>query len=636
LGERLLNGYWNKILRVDLSNGLIQNEKVRDSVFKRFLGGVGLAAKIILEEVTPDAKPLSSDNIIVFAVGPFQGTSVPGSGRWIVASKSPLTGIWADSCAGGNWGPEFKRTGFDAIVVKGKADRPVYLWIYDEEAEIKDASGIWGKTTSEATREINADLNEPKAKVACIGPAGERLVKFANVVNEHGVAGRCGLGAVLGSKNLKAIAVRGSRRIDVAKPNELLKKSKFLSRKIHDNTVDDMRKYGTTIATKEMHDKRGYGLTRNWREGTFDMIDKIDADHFFNITVSPVACTMCPIACHRHTKVGKHSKYAYEGYGPEYETIAMLGWLNGVSDAKAIGYMGHICDEYGMDTVTTGSMIGFAAECYEKGWFKKEDLDGIEIRWGDADLMINLINKISRREGLGDVLAEGIVKAAGYVGHEAQSIILHVKGLDYPAHDPRALYPLLINYATGTRGACHQRGFVPDGFGGEVIPEWGITEDYMERSRYDMKNAANIAIKYQDWAVIFNSLVQCEFMPFGGLSLTDQVEFLKYVTGWDVDLKYLAEVAERIFNLQRVIDVYWGISSRDDTAPLRCFEPVKEGKSKGKVPKPFKEPLMEYYKLRGWNNDGKPTAQKLVELGLVEAVKTLEVEANPSKTNNPK
>lgn len=618
-----MHGYWGRILKVNLSTRLVQRRRIRESVFKRLLGGVGFAAKTILEEVPPNVDSLSPDNTIVFAVGPFQGTSIPGSGRWIVASRSPLTEIWADSCAGGDWGPEFKRTGFDAVVVKGRADRPAYLWINDGRAEIRNASGIWGKTTSEADREIKADLNEPKAKVACIGPAGERLVRFANVANEHGFAGRCGLGAVMGSKNLKAIAVRGTKGVDVAKSEELTRKSKEFSKKIHDSTVDNLRKYGTTSSAKEMHDERGYGLTSNWRKGTFDKMDGIDGDHFLNLTVSPVACAMCPVACHRHTKVEEPSKYAYEGFGPEYETIAMLGWMNRVGDAKAVGYMGHLCNEYGMDTITTGSVVAFTAECFEKGWLTKEDLDGVELKWGDVDVMIDLINKIARREGFGALLGEGVVKAAEYIGDEAHSIILHGKGLDYPAHDPRALFPLLINYATGTRGACHQRGFVPDGFGGEIIPEWGITEKLLERSRYNMKNAANIAIKYQNWAVLFNSLVQCEYMPFGGFSLIDQVEFLKYVTGWDVDLKYVTETAERIFNLQRVIDVYYGISGKDDTAPQRCFEPLKEGKSKMRAPVPFRKSLTEYYKLREWNSNGKPTVQKLAKLGLVETLKPI-------------
>lgn len=607
-------GYWGKKLEVDLTKGLANVERIGEPIFKKYLGGVGIAAKVILDEVGPNVDPLGPDNVLVFAVGPFQGTTIPGSGKWIVASRSPLTGIWADSCAGGNWGPEFKRTGFDAVVIRGRAKSPVYLWIYDGEAEMRDASEVWGKTTSKTDREIRANLGEPKAKVACIGPAGERLVKFANIVNEHGFAGRCGIGAVMGSKNLKAIAVRGTMAVEVAKPDKLARYSKDLTRKIHGATVG-FRKYGTTASAKSLHDNRGYGLTKNWREGTFDKINEIDGDHFLEITVSPVACPPCPIACHRHTKVDKPSKYAYDGHGPEYETIAMLGWLNIVSDAKAIGYMGHLCNEYGVDTITTGSMLGFTAECYERGWVTKEDLDGVEIRWGDADSMITLIHRIAKRKGFGNVLAEGVRRAAEYVGHDAPNIIVHVKGLDYPAHDPRAIYPLIINYATGTRGACHQRGFVADGYGGEFIPEWGIPEKF---ERYDMKNAAYIAAKYQDWAVLFNSLVQCEYMPFGGLTLTDQVNLLRYVTGWDVDLRSVAEIAERIFNLQRMIDVYYGISSKDDTAPLRVFEALKDGKSAGKVPLPFKKSLKEYYELRGWNSDGKPTVEKLAELGLIE------------------
>lgn len=615
-------GYWGRILRVDLSKSLISVEKVDQSFFEKYIGGAGIAANIILSEVSPDVEPLSPDNVIVFGVGPFQGIRVAGSGRWIVASKSPLTGIWADSCAGGNWGPEFKRTGFDAIIIKGKASLPVYLWINDEKVEIRNASKIWGKKTSETDEEIKKDLGEPKAKVACIGPGGEKLVRFASVVNEHGNAGRCGLGAVIGSKNLKAVVVRGTKQVEIAEPEETNKYSKTLFKKYYDATVNTMRKYGTTASVKKYYD-RGYGLTKNWKEWMFEGIDGIDGKHFLDITFKSIACTYCPIACHRRTKVNQPEKYAYEGYGPEYETISMLGWLNKISDAKAIGYMGYLCDEYGIDTMTTGSLIGFVTECYEKGWITKEDLNGIEPCWGDTDAAIALIHKIVKREGLGEILAEGVVKAAEYVGHDASKIIVHCKGLDYPAHDPRSFFPAVINYATGTRGACHQRGFATWHASGVLIPEWGITKVFETGSNtlHSMENAPEITIKYQNWATLFNSLVQCEYMIFGGLTLTHQINLLKYITGWDVDATYLSETAERIFNLQRIINIYCGISKKDDSIPFRMFEPLKDGKSAGKKPLPFDKTLLEYYKLRAWDNDGEPTVKRLVELSLTEALR---------------
>ncbi|MHC2995770.1 MAG: aldehyde ferredoxin oxidoreductase family protein [Candidatus Atribacteria bacterium] len=615
-------GYWKRILRVDLSKSLISVEKVDQSFFEKYIGGAGIAANIILSEVRPDVEPFSPDNVIVFGVGPFQGIRVAGSGRWIVASKSPLTGIWADSCAGGNWGPEFKRTGFDAIIIKGKASLPVYLWINDEKVEIRNASKIWGKKTSETDEEIKKDLGEPKAKVACIGPGGEKLVRFASVVNEHGNAGRCGLGAVIGSKNLKAVVVRGTKQVEIAEPEETNKYSKTLFKKYYDATVNTMRKYGTTASVKKYYD-RGYGLTKNWKEWMFEGIDGIDGKHFLDITVKSIACTYCPIACHRRTKVNQPEKYAYEGYGPEYETISMLGWLNKISDAKAIGYMGYLCDEYGIDTMTTGSLIGFVTECYEKGWITKEDLNGIEPCWGDTDAAIALIHKIVKREGLGGILAEGVVKAAEYVGHDASKIIVHCKGLDYPAHDPRSFFPAVINYATGTRGACHQRGFATWHASGVLIPEWGITKVFETGSNtlHSMENAPEITVKYQNWATLFNSLVQCEYMIFGGLTLTHQINLLKYITGWDVDATYLSETAERIFNLQRIINIYCGISKKDDSIPFRMFEPLKDGKSAGKKPLPFDKTLLEYYKLRVWDNEGEPTVKRLVELNLTEALR---------------
>ena len=619
-------GYWGRIAIVDLTNRIIRIIKVNENFFKKYLGGVGVAAKLILDYVDPTTDPLSPDNILVFSVGPFQGTVIPGSGKWIVAARSPLTGIWADSAAGGRWGSEFKRTGFDALVIKGKASSPIYLWIHDREIEFRDAAGIWGMSVSRCTDVIKKDLNDSKAAVACIGQAGENLVKFANILSEHGVAGRGGLGAVMGSKNLKAVAVRGTMNVELADPEKLIKYSKEISIKMYEYTREGFRKYGTTASVPKYIDRFGYGLAKYWSEGMDSFsptLDGISGDKFLEITVNPVACTSCPIACHRHTRVKEPESLSYDGYGPEYETIAMFGWLNMISNAKAVGYLNYLCDEYGMDTITTASVLGLVTLSYEKGWITKDDLDGIDIKWGDISSAINLVNKIAKREGVGSILAEGIIKVAEYIGHEAPDYILHSKGLDYPAHDPRAFFPLLLNYATGPRGACHQRGF-PQWTGlGVLIPEWGISEP---PDRYTMENSAYLVAKYQNWATIFNSLVQCEYMVFGGYQrgwLTHQINFLKYVTGWDINANSIDKIAERIFTLQRVLNIRWGISRKDDIPPNRIFTPLKVGKSAGKIPIMFEKALMEYYKLRGWDEDGKPTVETLVKLSLTECLKPI-------------
>jgi len=560
--DNQMYGNWGRILSVDLSHRRSTTQLVKEDFFKKYLGGVGLASKIIFDKVGADVHPFSPDNVIVFSVGPFQGTGIPGSGRWNVSSRSPLTGIWGESCGGGYWGPEFKRSGFDAVVIKGRAKSPVYIWIDDGRAEIRDGDSVWGKMVSEADKIIKEEIGEPSAKAVIIGPAGEKLVRFACVVSDHGVGGRCGLGAVMGSKNLKAIAVRGTKEVKVAEPDKLKEYSGELYKKIHEAT-----------------------------------------------------------------KVVKPEKYAFEGYGPEYETIGMIGWLNLISDPEAIAYAGHLCNEYGLDTITAGSMIGFTMECYEKRWIKEKELEGIKAEWGSPDVAIALIHKMARREGFGNILAEGSERAAKIIGGDASKILVNVKKLELPAHDPRGFLAMAINYATGQRGACHQRGFVLQDE--SSIPEWGILEN---QEVYSIKEPVISAIRYQDWAEIFNSLIQCEYMTSGGLTLKDQIALLNYVTGWKMGADDMLKIGERIFNLQRVINIRFGVSRKDDALPSRIFEPLKEGVNAGKTPATFEKALREYYKLRGWDADGKPTAEKLTELNLTETL-IFQAEKKSGKTD---
>jgi aldehyde:ferredoxin oxidoreductase len=611
-----LYGYWGKILEVDLSKNKIKVRSVKEEIFKMFVGGVGLAAKIVFEQTPGSCDPLGPENVLVVGTGPFQGTSIPGSGKWVAAARSPLTGIWGDSCGGGRFAPDLKGTGFDAVAVKGKADSPLYIWINEGDVELKDASEIWGKSTSETDRAIRSDLGDDAVKVLCIGPAGEKLVRFACLCSDYGFGGRTGLGAVMGSKNLKAIAVRGMRKIDVAKPNELNAKSKEAMGKLYENALKGMRKYGTMGGMQaNQHDDRGYGLKHNWDGGIFEDISKINEERVREITVGELACSNCPVACHRHTRVTEPEKYAYDGHGPEYETVGMLGWLPMISDIKAVGYMGHLCNEYGLDTISMGSLIGFTMECYEKGWLDESKLHGVKPMWGDAENAIELIHMVASRRGFGDILANGIRSAAAFVKQGAAEIIVECKGLDYPAHDPRSYYPTALNYATGVRGACHQRGVTPWVPGGFNIPEWDVKVPSKEE-RYTMKNAAYVTAKCQDWASFSNSLIQCEFMFWAGLTFNEQIAFLNLVTGWNLDAHAIAEVSERITTLQRLINVRFGVSRKDDNLPQKMLKPQPSGASAGKAPQPFEEALTEYYQIRGWNQNGVPTKEKLQELRL--------------------
>jgi aldehyde:ferredoxin oxidoreductase len=607
-------GYWGKILKVDLTKEIYHVDRVKEAFFKKYLGGAGIGTKLVFDGVDPNTDPLSPENILVFAVGPFQSTTLLGSGRWAIISKSPQTGIYADSGAGAAWGPRFKRTGFDALTILGRAKTPVYLWIHEGEVEIRDASAMWGKMRAEADEEIKDDVSEPRAAVACIGPAGENLVRFACVGDDHGIAGRTGLGAVMGSKNLKAVAVYGTQPPAVAKPDELAQLSKDLWTVGYEKQKDGMRLTSTIGGMKNNYETGEFGM-KNWTQGLWD-----EAPHLYPESVrkalswTPIACLNCPVACHKKATVSEPAKYAYEGYGPEYESVGMLGTLTLISDPKAVGYLHYLCDEYGLDTITAGALVAFCMECYEQGWITKDDMDGTEPTWGNADAAVSLLHMIAKRQGFGTILAEGTLNAAHVIGKGASKTAVHVKNLDLPAHDPRATFSWSVNYATGPRGACHQRGFAGWNCG---IPEWGIPKV----DRHTMSQTGLLAAKYQDWASIFNSLIQCEFMIGAGITMTHQIQLLNLVTGWDIDIEWMATTGERITTLQRVVNVQYGVSKKDDVLPERIFTPVREGGTKGQIPVPFEKELQAYYELRGWNRDGKPTVKKLAELGLLETLK---------------
>ncbi|MEM3519313.1 MAG: aldehyde ferredoxin oxidoreductase family protein [Candidatus Hadarchaeales archaeon] len=609
-------GYFGKILEVDLSRMKIVEKELEKDIERMFIGGAGLAAKFIFDRCDPPPNPLSPYNLLVCSVGPFQGTGfpVPGSGRWNISARSPLTGVWGESCAGGYWGTEFKMTGHDAVLITGRAQSPVYLYIHEMGAEIKSASHLWGKTTYEAEEEIKEELGDKKVRVASIGPAGKNLVRFACVVADlgHGVAGRCGMGAVMGSKNLKAIAVRGEKKVEVAEPEKLELLCRDLWREIPKHTRE-LSMHGTA-SYLPVGMELGDVPVKNWREGEWwEGVKKISPPVFTEkILVSGMACTSCPVGCHRYVRV-KTEEFEFEGAGPEYECLAMIGPNLLIDDLEKIAYANHLMNQLGMDVISLGGVVAFAMECYERGLITKRETGGLEIKWGDGDALLSLIRLIAERRGIGNLLADGVRTAAQRIGKGSEDFACHVKGLEIPAHDPRRpSWVEAINYATGNRGGCHERG---DTLGADLRilkPEVGLSEP---PKPFTAEGKARYAIGYQNHCCLYDSLVQCKFMGCEAFGITQQLELLNAITGWGMNIEEFWRAGERIFTIQRLFNIRCGVRRRDDVLPKRMLEPTTSGPQQGKVPE-MEAMLRDYYEMREWDEEGRPKIQKLRELGL--------------------
>ncbi len=606
-------GVWNKILRVDLSKEVTRAENLPENTYRHFIGGDGLSGKIIYDEVAAGVEPFSPENRVVFAAGPFQGTGIPGEAKFCISAKSPLTNTYGNSMGGANFGPSFKKAGYDALIIQGKAASPVYLWICAEEVEIRDASNLWGLDTYETIEAAKTDVGEKRASVAAIGPAGERRVAIACVVIDgHSFAGRCGIGAVMGSKNLKAVAAYGTKTPPIADPEETSRLSKELMRKLFD-LGKGFREFGTPDGLA-IYYKFGDMPIKYWLGDVWDAGAKKLGQPAYNETLNPtsIPCLHCPVGCHRHVEIKEPQKYACKGPGPEYETLAMLGAVNLVDDVKAIAKANDYCNRLGIDTISAGAAIGLSLECFERGLISRRDTEGLDLRWGDGDLIVELVKQIGLREGFGAFLAKGSLEAAKQIGRGAEELVVHVRGLDFPAHDPRACWSLVPNYATCTRGACHLKGAPEDvECGVFTSPELG----YPGQTRFfDPEDKADLTVKLQDFTTLVNSLVLCLFMPDGaGMTLTDILNCFNAVTGFHWSLKNLLKVGERGFHLQRLINIRDGKGVEFDKMPKRMFEPAKQGIRAGKVP-PVDKLNKEYYKLRGWTEQGNPTPQKLAEL----------------------
>jgi aldehyde:ferredoxin oxidoreductase len=616
-----------KILRVDLTNGKISEEFPDEETLKKYLGGAALSTWYLLKETKKGIDPLGPENNLIFMTGPLTGTPSPSTGRYSVVAKSPLTGIWGQANSAGFWGRDLKRSGFDGVLFEGISSKPVYLVTEDGKAELRDASHLWGKNTSETTKIIREDLGE-KFNVACIGIGGENLVKYAAVMNDcdepnYGrAAGRCGLGAVMGSKKVKAIASKGNAKIEVANPEEYKTEAKQRYDWVNQSMLKmTLEVFGTPTMVDLVNVKGGLP-TRNWQTGVFPAADNINGTAINeNILIGRKPCFACPIACGRLAEI-KEGKYKSKGEGPEYESIGALGTMCDVDNLEAITLAHFLCNEYGLDVISAGNTIGFAMECFEKGILKKEDTGGLELNFGDADLIVDLIPKIGKREGIGDLLAEGTRNMANKLGKDSIKFAMQVKGLELPAYDSRAAKITGLAYATANRGGCHITGYI-EGPAFLAMPFMIVEDAMVGDSLKENPEDTRVVKDFEDAFGIFDAIGGCKFM---GMVLTSQdwASLIEKLLGYKFTAEDFAKTGERLYNLARVYCVREGITRADDTLPARLLEePLPEGPAKGHVVN--LEPLLDaYYEYRNWDKKtGKPTKEKLKELGLEWAIEEI-------------
>lgn len=618
-----MSGCHGKILRVDLNNSSTTVEEVPESKYKQYLGGAGLATRYLWDEVPQGADPLGKENKLIFMTGSLTGALAPSTGRFSVVAKSPQTGIWGQANSGGRWGVDFKNSGYDGLILEGISPKPVYLVIDDNRVELRDASHLWGMNVPETTAAIKEEVGK-KYNVACIGPGGENLVRYASIMNDLGrTAGRCGLGAVMGSKKFKAIAARGNSRIQIRQPEEFKTHSKKLYELIDDSMFKmSLQSFGTNVVL-DLVSIRGGFPTRNWQSGVFEESDYINGPAISdNILNKNVTCFACPIECGRGTEI-KEGKYAgQKGEGPEYETVGTFGGMCAVGNLEAITMAGYLCNDYGIDTISAGSTIAFAMECYEKGILSGKDTGGMDLRFGDADLIVDLVHLIARREGIGDLLAEGTKRMSEKLGRGSEDFAMHVKGLELPAYDSRAVQLTGLTYATANRGGDHITAYVQ---GPTFIdaPLLIIDESEIKDPFAADPGEVQIAIDLEDMLTTFDCIGACKFMGLC-ISAGDWVELVNRATGWDYSLDGYKQAGERVYNLARAFCNREGLRAEDDTLPKRLLEePLPEGPAEGHVNE-LPSLLERYYKLRGWDEQsGKPTAAKLKELDLEDVAKEL-------------
>jgi aldehyde:ferredoxin oxidoreductase len=625
-------GYMGRICRVNLTTGKVSAEPLVERDIERFLGCSGYAAKILWDELEAKIEPLSAQNKILFATGPLTGSLCPSGGSYELCFKSPLTGVWCQARSGGSFGPKLKRAGFDHLVVEGRANKPVYLWIENEKVEIRDAAHLWGKGVDVTTDIILREVDDPDASVAAIGPGGENQVHFAAVINDRGrAAGRGGGGAILGSKNLKAIAVDGTLDLKVALPEEFIKAIQKAEDALDKYPFEGINQFGTPLLVNILN-ATGCLPTRYFRYSTFDRAGEISGELLADkYLIKRRACYGCSMGCGRYAAVesGKWTTPPQEG--PEYETINMLGALCLNADLGSIIKANNLCNNFGLDTISTGGAIAFAMECFERGILSKKDFGGQELLWGDSDAVINLVEKIARREGIGALLADGVRSAAARLG--AEEIALHSKGMELPAHEPRGESATLgLQYAVSHRGACHMHpnwastwdaGNFESGLREFGMP-WPPADKFAEAG-HQKGTAYRLVVLQGEIAEVLGC---CIFHSWGAADqcITPQLygEMLRSLTGRPITNEELMLAAERSWNLKRCFNVREGLTRKDDCLPRLMFEPLPDGPNKGRHIKDLEGMLDEYYEALGWDKEtGVPRRETLKRLDLEEIGESL-------------
>jgi aldehyde:ferredoxin oxidoreductase len=596
-------GYYGKLLRIDLGSGTVSEQEVSSDLMENYLGGRGIASKILMDELEEGVDPLEPENKIIFITGPLTGTLVPTTSRLCISAKSPLTNLLGSGFCGGNFGPELKFCGYDGLIIDGKAQKPVYIFLKDDTAEIRDASSLWGKDVFETETLIKYELGDLCIEVACIGQAGENMVRYACVVHhQHFVVGRRGMGAVMGSKNLKAVAIKGTRGIDVtSSPAQTIKLYNQILEIMKENPVVSLFQDHGTAASVGLVNELGFMPTRNFQTGFFDEMSALDEKAFFELSVRPFSCWGCPVYCRRLLK-GKEVLWSR----PEHQTTFALGTLLDNRDTEEVMRANLLCNKHGLDSISTGGTIAFAMECFQRGIITEKDTDGLELSWGNSKAINKLIEKIAFRNGFGDTLAEGSKRAAEKIQKGSDAYAMQVKGLEVPGYDPRGAKGIGLNYATATRGADHNDG-------------WTIAEELFVEGvdRLTVEGKAKLTMEIQDKSKTIDSAIFCMFALDFGYTLEFISTSIKKITGMEMSPEKIEEIGERISNLERIFALRNGYRGRrDDVVPERFIsEELPSGASQGQK-LDLSTMLKEYYILRDWDEDGYPTERKLRALGL--------------------
>jgi aldehyde:ferredoxin oxidoreductase len=607
-----MDGYWGKILLADLGKGTLTDEPLNEGYARAFLGSTGLAARYLFDMVEAKTDPLGPDNPLILMPGLLNGTSGPSISRWGGATKSPLTGHYGDANAGAWFGAELKNAGYDGIILKGQSVKPVYLYIKDGVAEIRDAGSLWGKDTYKTQEEIKEACKDKRTQIACIGPASENLVLYGNIMSEWGHAlGRAGLGCVMGAKRVKAIAVRGKMKLPMHDAEKFREAAQRAMKEVKEGFLTQWMHEGGTASWVDSAISYGDGPTRYYTAPTMPeatnisgvtMAEKYETGH--------TGCFGCPIRCRKVLQI-KEGKYHYESIeGPEYETVIALGAMMGLNlDMSTIVYLNELCNGYGFDTISAGASAGYAFYLYGQGVITDKETGGLKLTWGNIDAAIELMQLIGKNQGFGAVIAEGTKRMAQRYGRPLGEAV-QTKGLEIPMHDPRAYHSMGLVYATAPRGADHNKS---DGYqvdGGVGHPDLGLNAD----DRWGDEKAAMVE-KSQNFRALTDSLGICHFaiIPF-----TLIVDMINTSTGWDTDMDQLLKAGERIFQLQRALSCKLGITAKDDVMPELAMRSIPEGGTEGHVPN-MEKMLPEYYALRTWDSTtGKPSKKRLEDLGMSE------------------